>query len=135
MSYRREIRIEFNHCDPAGIVFFPRYYEMANSVIENFFRDAVGYPFERMMAEGAGSPTARIETDFRAPSRLGEMIGWTLRLRRLGGSSATFEMRAEGGGVTRLITTHVLVWLTPAGRPGPWPDTIREKLADMLETT
>ena len=25
MSYRRTIPVEFNHCDPAGIVYFPRY--------------------------------------------------------------------------------------------------------------
>ncbi|MFD1807906.1 hypothetical protein ACFSHQ_06310 [Gemmobacter lanyuensis] len=36
MIYRRPIQIEFNHCDPAGIVFYPRYFEMTNSVIENF---------------------------------------------------------------------------------------------------
>lgn len=37
--YERLIQIEFNHCDPAGIVFYPRYFEMVNSVIENFFAD------------------------------------------------------------------------------------------------
>jgi len=24
--YERLIQIEFNHCDPAGIVFYPRYF-------------------------------------------------------------------------------------------------------------
>ncbi len=47
MSDCRQIRVEFNHCDPAGIVFYPRYFEMANSVVENFFRDEVDYPFAR----------------------------------------------------------------------------------------
>ena len=42
MLYRRLYPIEFNHCDPAGIVFYPRYFEMTNHVCENFFREAVG---------------------------------------------------------------------------------------------
>ena len=28
MLYHRLYPIEFNHCDPAGIVFYPRYFEM-----------------------------------------------------------------------------------------------------------
>ena len=45
MRYQRLIQIEFNHCDPAGIVFYPRYFEMTNSVVENFFADVVGRSF------------------------------------------------------------------------------------------
>jgi 4-hydroxybenzoyl-CoA thioesterase len=84
MSYRRQIRVEFNHCDPAGIVFYPRYFEMTNSVLENFFREEVGYSYHAMMADGIGVPTARIETDFRAPSRLGDVLDWTLVVETAG---------------------------------------------------
>ena len=52
MSYARTIRVEFNHCDPAGIVFYPRYFEMTNSVCENFFREVVGYSYHAMMEDG-----------------------------------------------------------------------------------
>jgi 4-hydroxybenzoyl-CoA thioesterase len=31
MLYHRLYPIEFNHCDPAGIVFYPRYFEMTMS--------------------------------------------------------------------------------------------------------
>jgi 4-hydroxybenzoyl-CoA thioesterase len=94
MSYTRIIQIEFNHCDPAGIVFYPRYFEMTNSVLENFFREEVGYSYHAMMNDGIGVPTARIETDFRAPSRLGDVLDWTLVVERLGGSSVTFRLAA-----------------------------------------
>jgi 4-hydroxybenzoyl-CoA thioesterase len=94
MSYRRQIRVEFNHCDPAGIVFYPRYFEMTNSVLENFFREEVGYSYHAMMEDGIGVPTARIETDF-APRRVLAMC-WTgcLVVERLGGSSVTFRLAA-----------------------------------------
>jgi hypothetical protein len=68
VSYTRDIRIEFNHCDPAGIVFFPRYFEMINSMTENFFRDRLDYPFERIvLGERSSVPTVHLEIDFRAP--------------------------------------------------------------------
>lgn len=133
--YQRAIRVEFNHCDPAGIVFYPRYFEMTNSVCENFFREVVGYSYHAMMDDGIGVPTARVETDFRAPSRLGDVLDWDLGVARLGGSSATFRLRARCGGEERLEARITLVWLSPEGRPARWPERIRAALAAHLEET
>lgn len=133
MTYRRQTRIEFNHCDPAGIVFFPRYYELANSICENFFREEVGHSYHAMFAEGTGVPTARIETDFRAPSRLGEVLDWTLVVERLGGSSVTFRLEARCDGEHRLTSRQILVWLGPDHRPARWPAPLRARLAAHQE--
>lgn len=133
MSYRREIRVEFNHCDPAGIVFYPRYFEMTNSVCENFFREVVGYSFHAMMADGIGVPTVRLETDFRAPSRLGDVLDWGLVTERLGGSSVTLRLEAQCDGAHRLTARLTLVWLSVENRPARWPDHIRAALAAHLE--
>ena len=84
MLYRRNIQIEFNHCDPAGIVFYPRYFEMTNSVCENFFAEVAGHSFAAMMAARQGVPTARLSVDFHAPSRLGETLDWRLLSRGWG---------------------------------------------------
>lgn len=134
MSYARTIRVEFNHCDPAGIVFYPRYFEMTNSVCENFFREVVGYSYHAMMADGIGVPTARIETDFRAPSRLGDVLDWVLVVERVGGSSVTVRLHMGSGGEHRLTARLVLVWMSPEGRPARWPDRIRAVLTAHLET-
>jgi 4-hydroxybenzoyl-CoA thioesterase len=129
MTYRRQIRIEFNHCDPAGIVFYPRYFEMTNSVCENFFREEVGYSYHAMMADGIGVPTARIETDFHAPTRLGEVLDWHLVVERLGASSVTFRLRATAADEARVTARLTLVWLSADLRPAPWPSDIRAVLA------
>ncbi|MFT4149449.1 MAG: acyl-CoA thioesterase [Paracoccaceae bacterium] len=135
MIYRRAIQIEFNHCDPAGIVFYPRYFEMTNSVVENFFADVLRYPFARItMEEGCGVPTVHIETDFRAPSRLGEMVEFSLEILRLGRSSATVLIRAEARGEVRLETRHTLVWVAPTGEAAPWPEVIRTRATAFMET-
>ncbi len=128
MTYRRQIPIEFNHCDPAGIVFYPRYLEMTNSLVENFFREALDLPFARMMAERTGVPTVKLEMDFRAPSRLGEVLDWTLAVLRRGRTSAKLRIAAEGGGRLRLQGHLTLVFASLDGHALPWPDPVRQRL-------
>ena len=135
MLYRRAYAIEFNHCDPAGIVFYPRYFEMTNHVCENFFREAVGVSYADMMKQGAGVPTVRIETDFRAPSRLGDVLDVTLEVVRLGGSSVTFEIVGRGPDGVRLVVLITLVWVKDEGgviAPRVWPEGMKAKLAGYL---
>jgi 4-hydroxybenzoyl-CoA thioesterase len=132
MSYTRSIPVEFNHCDPAGIVFYPRYFEMTNSVVENFFADVGGHSFARMMAEGQGVPTARLETNFHAPSRLGDRLDFTLAVTRIGGASIGFTLTARCGQELRITADLTLVWVQ-TGRPAPWPEALRHRLAAHLE--
>jgi len=133
MIYRRRIPIEFNHCDPAGIVFYPRYFEMTNSLVENFFREAMDYPFARMMAEGVGTPTVKIEMEFRAPSRLGEVLDWTLAVRRIGRTSAKLRISAHGGSELRLHGALTLVFASLTGGARPWPDAIWSRLETIRQ--
>jgi 4-hydroxybenzoyl-CoA thioesterase len=132
--YRRPVQIEFNHCDPAGIVFYPRYFEMVNSVIENFFADMIRYPFRRIhLEEGAGVPTVHIEADFLAPSRLGDVLGFSLEIEKIGGASATFDIRAAIGDEARLAAKMTLVWVTPEAKAAAWPEVIRSRMRDFQD--
>ena len=134
MSYHRTIAIEFNHCDPAGIVFYPRYFEMINSLVENFFADIVGRSFAQMTTGGNhdGVPTARIEANFAAPSRLGEKVEFALTVQRLGTSSLTLQITASHQGQDRLSADLTLVWVHD-GRPAPWPADMRTNLLAFQE--
>lgn len=129
MSYTRPIRVEFNHCDPAGIVFYPRYFEMANSVCENFFREEVGVSYAQMMEARTGVPTVRLEAEFKAPSRLGEVLDWVLVVERLGGSSVTFRLS-----IADRVTLRLTLVYAPDLRPAPWTPLMRAALAKHLET-
>lgn len=133
MTYSRHMRVEFNHCDPAGIVFYPRYFEMTNSLCENFFREVVGYPYSAMMADGIGVPTVRIETHFAAPSRLGDVLDWRLFVEKLGKTSVTFRAEAWCEAALRVTVHLTLVWLSPSHRPAPWPAAIRACLLAQQE--
>lgn len=136
MIYRRRIPVEFNHCDPAGIVFYPRYFEMTNSVVENFFLEVLQYPYSRItMAEKAGVPTVRIEANFKSPCRLGDQLEFSLEIKRIGTSSVNFLLVCACLQDTRMTADLTLVWVTPDGRPAPWPQAIRDPMTAFRNGT
>ena len=134
MTYIKTIPIEFNHCDPAGIVFYPRYFEMINSVVENFFADVVGRSFAQMHFGGAqnGVPTVRIEANFASPSRLGETVEFALEVVRVGTSSLALTITASHMAKHRLRADLTVVWIDHA-RAAPWPADMRANLLDFQE--
>ena len=134
MTYQRLIQIEFNHCDPAGIVFYPRYFEMVNSVVENFFADVVGRSFAQMHeSQRHGVPTVGIEAGFQRPSRLGDKVLFTLKVERVGGSSVTVMIEGSGPDGPRLQVRMTVAWIDQM-KAAPWPDDMRAALEAYKET-
>ncbi|RCV91305.1 acyl-CoA thioesterase [Billgrantia montanilacus] len=122
---RRKVR--FEHCDPAGIVFYPRYLEMINAVVEDWFDDTMGIGFNQLVESGRGVPTVSLETEFNAPSRLGESLTFHLVPQTVGRTSLKLDITATCIDQRRLTAqvTLVLIDLT-TGRPLPWPDAMRQ---------
>lgn len=125
-------KVLFKHCDPAGIVFFPRYFEAMNDCVEMFFDEALDWPFEKLL-ETHGVPTVTISTDFTAPSRHGDSLVFRLVLTRLGATSLTYRLTAKCGDELRFRTSATLVYVGRAGRPVAWPADRRARLAQYLE--
>jgi 4-hydroxybenzoyl-CoA thioesterase len=135
--FRYSIDVMFQHCDPAGIVFYPRFFEMMNEVTERFFKQSVGWPLSRMHAvDGRGIPSVSARLDFRAPARLGDIMDWSMWVARLGRSSATMAYAAEvaGGDVLGGEATIVHTDLE-AMSPLPWTAEVRSVLEAHLHLT
>lgn len=133
MTFTKTIPVEFNHCDPAGIVFYPRYFEMTNSVIENFFSERLGRTFADItMRDHNGVPTVQIGATFCRPTRLGEKLDFALSVTHIGNSSVRFALQATGAGDLRMTADLTLVWVTPEGHASPWPHDLRIKLLDEM---
>lgn len=133
MTYSRQIRVEFQHCDPAARVFYPRYFEMMNSVVETFFAEVVGTSFAAMHREsGRGVPTVDLAAEFPAATRLGDVLNFVLRIERIGGASLTLSHRATCRDELRLSARQVLVWVE-GDRARPWPEEMRAALAAYQE--
>ncbi len=131
--FRTRRTVEFQHCDPAGIVFYPRYFEWTNSVVEEWFEAGLDEPFADLhLTRRKGVPTARLEAEFGAPSRLGERLDFAVGVRRIGTSSLDLSITAECDGEARLRFASTLVFIDlGTGRPEPWPDTLRGRFAEF----
>ena len=120
-----EQKVLFKHCDPAGIVFYPRYFEMINDCVEMFFCDALGRPFESMLPE-FGVPLVSISAQFLAPSRFGDLLQLALSVSGIGRTSMQFAIRASCGTQTRFETGGTIVYVAASGVPHPWPPDLRD---------
>ncbi len=132
MAFEFRQKVLFKHCDPAGIVFFPRYFEMINDCAEAFFATEVDWPFEELLTTG-GLPTAEIYTKFKAPSRHGENLLLKLKVERVVSSSIELETTATCAEEVRLINRSTLVRVGSDGRPDGWPDKVRSKLQAIMK--
>ena len=135
MPFKVSQKVLFRHCDPAGIVFFPRYFEMMNDCVEAFFDEVIGVPFHAIHATTAAVPTVQISTEFTAPSRHGDSLMLELSIIKVGRTSFSYRITARCEGELRFDTTATLVYVGSDGRPAPLPDTIRYPLKAHKETS
>jgi 4-hydroxybenzoyl-CoA thioesterase len=131
MSYTTQALVRFAHVDAAGIVFYPRYFEMVNAALEDFFADVVGVDFQALhIGRGLGVPTVKLDSEFHAPSRLGDRLDIGVAVERVGDSSATLRFTVTCDGTTRLVVRSVIVCMDlGSARSAPWPGDIRERLS------
>ncbi|WP_116473610.1 acyl-CoA thioesterase [Zobellella maritima] len=134
MAFHKEEIIRFRHCDPAGIVFYPRYLEILNDMVEDWFK-VMGYPFEEMGNRlGAGVPTINLNITFMHPCRQGETLSLTLRCLKVGDSS--FEINISGEQLGQpILDAQIVLCFTTIGRQVnklSIPDGIRKKMQEYL---
>ncbi|KQV47404.1 hypothetical protein ASC95_24900 [Pelomonas sp. Root1217] len=134
IAFQREQLVRFGHCDPAGIVFYPRYFEMLNELIEDWFARALGLPFDVLIGQrGVGIPTAQLDTRFLRVSRHGDRLQQSIHFQRLGGGSMTLRIAFDGDDGPRVEFTHVLVCTSLAThKPQAFPADLRAALERSL---
>lgn len=131
MIFERAKRIRFSHCDPVGIIFYPRYAELLNEVVEDWFADGIGIDFRTLIGEHRlGVPVVRLECDFLAPARFGDTLTFRLAVSAIGGSSLQLAIEALRGETPclRAVLTIVLTSLD-SFRAVPIDDFWRGKFA------
>jgi len=131
MNFEDQVRVRFADCDPAGIVYFPRYLDMLNHMVENWFDDALDLPYAGVIGtRRIGLPTVHLEVDFTAVSRHGEILTRRLMVQKMGRTSLDLRIEFFGGEELRLRARQVLVCTSlETHRPMPLPDDLREAIA------
>jgi 4-hydroxybenzoyl-CoA thioesterase len=131
------MQVRWGDCDPAGLVYFPRFFERFHDAMERWFHDALDHPYDALiMGRRLGLPTVHTEADFRMPCRFGEALRVELRVLRLGRSSIELGYRvvADGEAEPRLTgrTVCALMDLDPTrpthARAVPWPEDLRARI-------
>ena len=91
-------KIKFKHVDYAGIVFYPRFLEMLNDLVEDWFEEGLDRPFSKMH-ETNGIPTVDLKVQFKKAARLGDILTKKLWVKNLGGASILcgFQFEDENG--------------------------------------
>jgi len=125
-----ENKVRFADVDPAGIVFYPRYFEMINAAVEDWFEQC-GMDFDTMHRKvGLGVPTVDLKARFIAPSELGEILTIAIDVEDLSRSSCRIKVEFTCQGQQRLVAEVVLVCMDLAARRStPWPDDLRAAMA------
>ena len=137
LVFRQSVMVHFSHCDPAGMVFFPRYFVMLNNLVETWFTQGLGINYAQLIGERRiGLPTVSLQSEFVAPSRMGETLDFELQVTRLGQTSFTLAVIGRSGPEVRLQLQQVLVTTALDGDHAiPIPPDVRIALARYQSTT
>jgi len=130
-TYGKDVLVRFSDCDPAGIVFYPKYFEMFNNLIEDWCRDELKCSFNEIVTRrGWGLPTVHLEVDFPASSSYGETLRAVLALRSVGKSSIGLELFLYGPDDGLRVKAKAVLVLTDraARRAIAFPAELRQRL-------
>ncbi len=129
-AFTRSVRVRFSHCDPAGIVYVPHYFDLFNGLIEDWYGEELGYDHaELVMGSRYAFPFVHLECDFKVPSRMGDVIDLTLLIERIGRSSLGIAVICHKDGLERLRARMVTAMMSLETRQAvALPDALRDKL-------
>lgn len=125
-------RATFRHgqCDPAGIVYTPKFFDVFNQAIEQWFGEALGISYYDIIgARRTGLGYASAAATFFIPCMMGEEIEIVVEVTRIGGKSYTLTLHAFKGEDEALRGQFVTVATAlDIHRSIPIPDDIRQAL-------
>jgi 4-hydroxybenzoyl-CoA thioesterase len=128
--FERQELVRFGHCDPAGIVFYPRYFEMLNALVEDWFTQGLGVDYAQLLGpRRIGMPSVRLTADFKRVSRMGDHLTQRICITKLGRSSLGLAISFDGPDGQRVAFEQVLVCTSlETHKPEPFPTDLRAAL-------
>jgi 4-hydroxybenzoyl-CoA thioesterase len=132
LTNTRVIRVQWGDCDPAGIVFYPRYFEWFDACSILLFEKATGMTKIRMLEKfnGAGLALLEARAVFKVASQYGDDIEVETRVAEFRRSSFFMHHRVMKGDILALEGFETRVWTTrdPSNnkmRSAPIPEEVR----------
>ncbi|MCC6888586.1 MAG: acyl-CoA thioesterase [Hyphomicrobiales bacterium] len=130
-SRQQPLRIRWGDCDPAGIVFYPRYFEFFNECTELLFDAALSMKKRDWFARHAlvGIPMVDLRSRFLRTCRYGDDVSVQSGFVKIGRSSFQIQHALTIDGAAAVEALETRVWTT-AGTDGkplravPIPDEV-----------
>jgi 4-hydroxybenzoyl-CoA thioesterase len=126
LTNRRDVRIVWGDCDPAGIVFYPRYFEMFDTSTTALFERALGMTkFQFVKAyNSVGYPMVDTRARFLLPTRYGDDVVIETTVTEIRRSSFDIRHRLLKDGELAVEGFETRVWVE---RDPADPDKIKAK--------
>jgi len=136
-SLTRTVRIEWGDCDPAGIVFYPRYIAMFDHSTTLLIEQALGARKHELYRTYAfdGYPVVENRARFLKPTRFGDDVVIETRFAGLGRSSFRLVHRLTLAGELAVEGFETRVWVVREAsqpnrfRPQPLPREVAARFA------
>jgi 4-hydroxybenzoyl-CoA thioesterase len=133
----RTLRIEWGDCDPAGIVYYPRYLTFFDAATTALIERALDM---RKLAylkayDFAGHPLVKTHARFLVPTRFGDDVSIETTVTAIRRSSFDLSHRLSKNGTLAVECSETRVWVRgdPGGAEGmrsaPLPPEVVERLS------
>ena len=134
----RTARIEWGDCDPAGIIYYPRYFEIFDASTTLLFERALGMTKLNMFRqlEFGGFPLVRTRARFLKPTHYGDdvMVRSTIKFGR---SSFDVEHQLSLNGDTCAECSERRVWVVRDAngrlKSHPVPEAVLAKFGEPVQ--
>ena len=112
LSNERLIRVQWGDCDPAGIVFYPRYFEWFDASTILLFEKATGLTKIKMLEKYGGAGLALLEARavFKVASQYGDDITIETRVTEFRRSTFFVHHRVARGDTLALEGFETRLW-------------------------
>jgi len=126
LTYTRNARIEWGDCDPAGIVFYPRYFDMFDSCTTALFSMALGMTKYQLLRHYhfAGYPMVDTRARFLKPAKYGDDVVIETHVAEFRRSSFDIQHRLTLDGALCVECLDTRVWVE---RDPDYPEKIHAK--------
>ncbi|MBM3568625.1 MAG: acyl-CoA thioesterase [Alphaproteobacteria bacterium] len=135
-THIHRVSIEWGHCDPARIVFYPRYFEWIDEATRHLF-ESVGLAWKTLFDRYGvvGCPITEAKCNFLSPSRFGDIIEIESGVKEWRDKGFTVGHRIVNAGKLAVEGHEQRVWVIQHPddpkrlKPVPVPAEVRAALA------
>jgi 4-hydroxybenzoyl-CoA thioesterase len=113
LTNTHRVTVEWGHCDPAGIVYFPNYFTYFDSSTNALFLRALGFNKNEMVKRYGivGIPLVDVGARFIVPSTYGDVVAIESTVAEIRRSSFRMQHRLFKGDVLAVEGTETRVWV------------------------